>query len=205
MVPLNLKQLGAAYYTGNCHKWLCAPKGAALLHVRRDKQKLIRPTTISHGANSTRQDRSRFLIEFAWAGTTDFSAYLSVPDALWFMASSMPGGWSQVMTRNRALALAARKHLCAALNISEPCPEEFIGSIASVPIPPAPPNALAKLPFNEYPLQDALRIKHAIEAPIMSWPAPPQRVFRIAAQLYNSLPQFELLTTALLKELQGGL
>jgi isopenicillin-N epimerase len=205
MVPLNLSELGAAYYTGNCHKWLCAPKGTALLHVRRDKQKSIRPLTISHGANSARTDRSRFLLEFAWTGTTDFSAYLSVPDALQFMAAALPDGWPQVMARNRALALAARQHLCAALNIAEPCPAEFIGSIASVPIPAAPENARAKLPFNEYPLQDALREQHGIEAPIMSWPAPPQRVFRIAAQLYNSLPQFELATKVLLAELNNGL
>ena len=202
MVPLNLRQLGAAYYTGNCHKWMCAPKGAALLHVRRDKQELIRPLTISHGANSARQDRSRFLIEFAWTGTTDPTACLSVPDALRFMEHALPGGWPQIMKRNRALALAGRKILCDALNISEPCPAEFIGALAAVPIPDAPANARPGLPFNEYPLQDVLREKHGIEIPVIAWPAPPQRVLRIAAQLYNSLPQYELMTKALLKELQ---
>ena len=202
MVPLNLRQLGAAYYTGNCHKWMCAPKGAALLHVRRDKQELIRPLTISHGANTARQDRSRFLIEFAWTGTTDPTACLSVPDALRFMEHALPGGWPQIMKRNRALALAGRKLLCDALNIPEPCPAEFIGALAAVPIPDAPANARPGLPFNEYPLQDVLREKHGIEIPVIAWPAPPQRVLRIAAQLYNSLPQYELVTKALLKELQ---
>ena len=201
MVPLNLAQLGAAYYAGHCHKWLCAPKGAALLHVRRDKQKFIRPLTISLGANSARKDRSRFLIEFAWQGTFDPSAFLSVPEAIRFIGSLLPGGWPAVMAANRRLALAARKILCASLQISEPCPEELIGSLAAVPIPDAAPNALPRLPFNEYPLQDALREKHGIEVPLIPWPAPPKRVLRISAQLYNSLPQYELLAKALVQEL----
>ena len=201
MVPLNLRQLGAAYYTGNCHKWLCAPKVAALLYVQRDKQAFIRPLTISHGANSARRDRSRFLLEFGWQGTFDPSAYLSVPEAIRFVGSLLPGGWAAVMAANRNLALAARRVLCASLRTSEPCPDEFIGSLASVPLPEAAPDALPRLPTNEYPLQDILREKHRIEVPLISWPSPPQRVLRISAQLYNSLPQYELLARALAREL----
>ena len=197
MVPLNLNQLGAAYYTGNCHKWLCAPKSAALLHVRRDRQKLIRPLTISHGANSQRADRSRFQLEFGWPGTSDPSMALSVPEAIRFVGTLLPGGWPEIMARNRALALAARKILCDTLQISEPCPAEFIGSLAAIPLPAASRNAGPHLPFNEYPLQDTLREKHQIEVPIISWPAPPERVLRISAQLYNSLPQYESLARAL--------
>ncbi len=204
MTALDLKRLGAAYYTGNCHKWLCAPKGAAFLHARRDQQPLIRPLTISHGANSPRRDRSRFLIEFGWQGTFDPTAVLCVPEAIGFIGSLLPGGWPEVMRRNRALALAARRALCATLRIGEPCPEEFIGSLAAAALPDAPEDALPRLPFNEYPFQDTLREKHRIEVPIMPWPAPPQRLLRISAQLYNSMPQYERLAAALAEELGGG-
>jgi len=101
------------------------------------------------------------------------------------------------------LALAARKILCASLKIAEPCPEEFIGSLATVPIPDAANDTLPRLPFNEYPLQDDLRTKRQIEVPIISWPAPPRRRLCVSAQLYNSLPQYELLAKKLTGELHG--
>ncbi|MCX6898961.1 MAG: aminotransferase class V-fold PLP-dependent enzyme [Verrucomicrobia bacterium] len=197
MVPLNLRKLGVTYYTGNCHKWLCAPKGAGFLVVHRDRQPLIRPLAISHGANSTRNDRSRFQIEFGWTGTCDPSAWLSVPEALRFVGSLIPGGWSEVMRRNRALALAGRKVLCDALHIASPCPEELIGSLASVPIADAVDDGAPASPLYADPLQDTLRLLHRIEVPIIPWPAPPKRLLRISAQLYNALPQYQLLAEAL--------
>jgi isopenicillin-N epimerase len=201
MVPLNLEELGAAYYTGNCHKWLCAPKTVAFLHVRPDKQQLIRPLSISHGANSRRTDRSRFLIEFAWTGTGDHSPALCVPAVLKAVRGMMPGGWPEVMARNHALALAGRKIICDALNIPLPCPDEFIGSMASIPLPDNPPEEPPAAPFFINPLQNRLLEKHNIEVPIMIWPALPKRLVRISAQLYNSLAQYEVLAEALKKEL----
>ena len=173
MLPLHLRELGATYYTGNCHKWLCAPKGAAFLHVRPDRQELIRPLVISHGGNSPRTDRSKFLIEFGWMGTGDPSAWLSVPEALRFMATLLPGGWPEVMRHNRGLALAARRILCSALQIASPCPDEFIGSLASVPIWDAANAAPSKSPLYQDALQDKLLSEHSIELPVIPWPAPP--------------------------------
>ncbi|HWB58548.1 MAG TPA: aminotransferase class V-fold PLP-dependent enzyme, partial [Chthoniobacteraceae bacterium] len=192
MVPLNLARLGAAYYTGNCHKWICAPKGAALLHVRRDRHHLIRPLTISHGANAARTDRSRFLIEFAGQGTYDPSPGLSVPEAVRFIGSLLPGGWPEIMVRNHALALAARRAVCDALEIPEPCPAGFIGSLAAISLP-----GEGRGPA----LQEALWAKHRIEVPIMPWPGP--RLLRLSAHLYNSLPQYESLAAILREELRA--
>jgi len=202
MLPLNLKKLGATYYTGNCHKWLCAPKGTGFLHVRRDWQKTIRPLVISHGANSPRADRSRFLLEFGWTGTWDPSAYLSVPAALKYIGSRLRGGWPEVMRRNHALAVTARKIICGALGLEPPCPDELIGSLAAIPLPDAARHLLPKPPLFLDPLQDKLLRDYAIEAPIIPWPTWPKRVLRIATQLYNSLPQYERLAGALVETLR---
>jgi len=197
MVPLKLARLNAAYYTGNCHKWICSPKGAAFLHVRRDRQERIRPLVISHGGNSQRTDRSRFLIEFGWMGTSDPSAALSVAKAIEFIGALRPGRWPEVMRSNRELALAARRVLCDALGIPLPCPDELIGSLASVPIPDATDATPSKNPLYLDALQERLLAESGIEVPVVPWPAPPKRLLRISAQLYNSLPQYERLAGAL--------
>lgn len=197
MIPLHLAELGAAYYTGNCHKWLCAPKGTAILYVRRDRQSEIRPLSISHGANSPRKDRSRFLIEFSWTGTADVTGFLTIPEAIRWMSSLLPGGLTEVMARNRRLALRARQIICEALGINLPCPDSMIGSLASIPIAASTDSTPPSSPLYADPLQDWLRDQHAIEVPVIPWPAPPRRLLRISAQLYNSLPQYQQLAIAL--------
>ena len=195
MLPLDLAALGATYYTGNCHKWLCAPKSAGFLYVQRDRQEPIRPLIISHGANSPRSDRSRFLIEFAWAGTGDPSAYLAVPEAIRFMKGLLPGGWPAIMQRNHALAIAARDVLCQRLGIAPPCPDEMLGTLAALPIKDA--DMPYSSPLFLDPLQEQLLEDHAMEVPVIPWPRSPKRVFRVSAQLYNSLPQYERLAESL--------
>jgi isopenicillin-N epimerase len=197
MVPLALDALGAAYYTGNCHKWVCAPKGAGILHVRRDRQAAIRPVVTSHGANSARTDRSRFRLELDWTGTDDPTAYLCVPEALRFMDGLFENGWLEVMSRNRALALAGRDILAAALGVKAPCPDSMIGSLASLPLPDGSTSEPPRSPLYDDPLQRSLYELERIEVPIAPWPAPPRRLIRISAQLYNSLDQYERLASRL--------
>ncbi|MGA8808049.1 MAG: aminotransferase class V-fold PLP-dependent enzyme [Thermoanaerobaculia bacterium] len=193
MFPLKLDTLGAAYYTGNLHKWVCAPKGAAFLYVRENRRLGIRPVVISHGANATRTDRSRFHLEFDWPGTFDPTAILSVPTALEFMASLVEGGWPEVMRRNHELALRARDLLCARLGIAHPAPDEMLGSMAGMPLPEGKPYVPT---LYGDPLQDAL-FEHNIEVPIHPWPHQPKRVLRVSAQLYNEIGDYEKLADAL--------
>jgi isopenicillin-N epimerase len=201
MVELDLAALGAAYYAGNCHKWPCAPKGAGFLHVRRDRQEGVRPLAISHGANSPRRDRSRFLTEFDWTGTLDPTPYLCVPAALRFLEALLPGGIAELRRRNRALALAARRTVAAALGTALPCPDAMIGALAALPIPdgsPAPPTS----PLYADPLQEILLAEHHIEVPVIPWPAPPKRLVRLSAQIYNTPAQYEHLGGALVQSLR---
>ena len=193
MIPLNIQELGAAYYTGNCHKWVCAPKSAGFLHVRSDKQVDIRPLTISHGANSPRTDRSRFQIEFAWMGTRDPTAALSVPRALEYMNGLVPGGWPAVMERNRSLALEARKIFCQSFGRPVPCPDSMVGSMASVPLPDSSRDWVPEPPALDDLWQKELLSRCNIEIPIIPWPERPKRLVRMSAQLYNSLPDYHLL------------
>jgi isopenicillin-N epimerase len=196
MLDLDLESIGAAYYTGNCHKWMCAPKGAAFLHVRRDLQPQVRPVVISHGANSPRTDRSRFLVEFDWVGTDDPTAVLCVPEAIRFMGSLLPGGWSELRQRNRKQVFEGRDALCRALGVDKPAPDDMIGALAAVPLPSGAPEPPTSGPYSD-PLQELLLERCGIEVPVIPWPAPPDRLIRISAQLYNCLDEYELLAAAL--------
>jgi isopenicillin-N epimerase len=196
MLPLSLRNLGAAYYTGNLHKWVCAPKGAAFLHVRRDLQQAIRPLVISHGFNSGRQDRSQFRLDFDFTGTGDYTPFLCVPKALGLLGGLMPGGWASVMEDNRAKALVARAELCARLGVQPLCPDEMVGSMAAVSLPDAAPYE-PQGPLFLDPLQDQLLAEHRIEVPIVSWPRRPRRHVRISAQLYNTPAEYTRLADAL--------
>jgi isopenicillin-N epimerase len=203
MVPLDIRSLGPDFYTGNCHKWLCTPKGSAFLWVTEDARERIRPLVISHGANSPRTDRSRYHLEFDWTGSMDPTAYLSIPEAIRFMGSLLPGGWPALMERNRALALAVRRTVCDALKIPLPCPDAMIGAMASFPLPDAPDSTTDGLAGHD-PLHQALFERYRIEIPVFSWPAAPKRLIRISAQLYNAPEEYERLARALGELLHGS-
>jgi isopenicillin-N epimerase len=196
MVPLALDRTGAAYTTGNFHKWCCAPKGAAFLHVRRDKQAGIRPLSISHGANSPRNDRSRFRVEADWTGTGDPTAALAVPVALRFLASLLPGGMPALMEDNRAEALRGQATISAALGLPLPCPAELVGSMAAFPLPDPDPRSPPP-PID--PLQEALYQRFGIEIPVFPWPSLGKKILRFSTPIYIGGEEIARLASALIE------
>jgi isopenicillin-N epimerase len=193
MASLNLTKLGAAYYTGNLHKWVCAPKGAAFLWARRDKQSDLQPPVISHGNNRTRPGYSSFQDRFDWPGTFDPSAWLCVGEAIRWMGQLLPGGWRELQERNHALIVQARKVLCERLEVQLPCPETMIGSMATLPLPPSFQRftQTGKIAADQLRLND----EFGIEVPFNRFGD--RRWFRISAQIYNTLAEYEFLAEAL--------
>jgi len=199
MVPLNLNELGASYTTSNCHKWLCAPKGSAFLHVRKDKQAAIHPLTISHGMTFPLGDTTRFRHEFDWTGTRDMSAHCALPAAIDHLADVLEGGWPSIMEHNHELALQGRDILCEALGLEKPCPDEMVACIATLILPSE--NKSGGIPLHEPdPLHTILSEKYGIQIPVWSWPSPQGRFIRISAQLYNSEEEYHYLAWALQQE-----
>jgi isopenicillin-N epimerase len=199
-VEVDLGALGAAYYAGNGHKWLSAPKGSGFLWVRADRRAAVHPTVTSHGANDPRSDRSRFALEFDWVGTTDPTAVLSLPAAIDWTARLEPGGWPAVMAANHALAVAGRDRIGAALGVTAPAPDPMIGSMASLVVPGVATDRDAA------DLHDRLR-RDGIQVPVVGWPvrgararltdAPESVVIRISTQRYNEPADYARLAETL--------
>jgi isopenicillin-N epimerase len=202
MVPtLNISTLKPTYYTANCHKWICSPKGSAFLYVAPEKREGFRPVVLSNNAEKPKPRRAQFLTEFDYIGTQDYTSIYAIPDAISCMASLVPGGWKEIMARNHKLVLKGRDVVCKALKIKPTAPDSMVGSICTMVLPPHAPAVearLAKRPTHySDALQDELLSNHRIQVPVWGIAGRPGRYIRISAQLYNDIRQYEFLAYAL--------
>lgn len=191
MLDLAVSQTGAAFYTGNFHKWTCAPKGAGFLWVAPDRRDGFRPLVTSHGATlPTSAGRSRFRLEHDWTGTHDPSAYLSVPVAIDTIAR-LGGGWPRVRERNRTLVRLMRDDVAAALGADpiDRTDDAPGGSMAALAV--TLPDGADHLSVERTLLEDG------VEVPIVSHPGAPWPLVRISAHLYNRRSDATHLATAL--------
>lgn len=205
-VPVDVAGLGAAYWTANGHKWLCGPKGSAVLHVRADRRERVRPLVISHGFNDARPDRLRLWKEFDWTGTVDPTAHLALPEAIRVVGAMEPGGWPALMAANHQLVIEGRERIAGALGVELRIPTELHGSMAIVPLP---------LPLRDMAIQalkaDLMDVD-GIEVPLTAFPVPAARrqpgdpptaaAVRISAQRYNEAADYDRLAEALARRLR---
>ena len=197
MIPLDIEKIGASYTTSNCHKWLCAPKGSAFLHVRKDLQSLIHPLTISHGMTAPLGDSTRFRHEFDWTGTRDVSAWCALPFVIDEFSKLVGMNWNEIMTHNRKLVIKGRNIICEKLSIIPPCPENMISSIATIKIS-SKQVSITDL-YEIDPLHEKLLEDYNIQVPVWSWPNPQGRYIRISAQIYNNEDEYKYLANILEK------
>jgi len=207
MVPLDLEALGAAYWTGNGHKWLCGPKSAGVLVVREDRRNGVLPLVTGHGRNDARTDRPILWREFDWPGTADPTAFLALPDAIRLIGGLQPGGWPAHMAANHELAVASRKMLNERLGLEPIAPESMIGAMASIQLPEVLDEDGASA------IVHSLADDERIEVPIVVFPvrgarppgaAPSHNLLRISAQRYNEASDYERLTDALVGRRRSG-
>ena len=199
MLPLHLSRLGAAYYTGNAHKWLCAPKGAAFLHVRRDRQKGLHPVTISHGYAG---GEPRFRDEFDWTGTIDPTPALTIPFCIEYLGGLVPGGWPALMETNRELALRARGIFLERLGGTAACPSAMVGSMAAAFLP-TPSKESPLFGLDREALGDLMRAR-GVESWFHPSPSDGAMLVRLSAQLYNTEEQYVALANLLAEALREG-
>jgi isopenicillin-N epimerase len=175
-IPIDLASLGADFYAGNCHKWLCAPKGAGFLWARPEHQTRIEPATVTWGY----EPGQGFGERRHWQGTRDPAAYLSVPAAIEFQREH---GWDDVRERCRGLLDFARESMTSWTGL-EPLGRDPL-QMATFPLPPCDGDEVKRRLFDE----------HRVEVPV--WQRNGATLLRISVQGYNDAADIEALVGAL--------
>lgn len=175
-LPLDMAAIGADFYTGNFHKWLCSPKGSAFLYARKEKQHLVEPLVVGWGWGEPRALTygSDFLDYNQWLGTTDMAAYLAVPAAIQFQAEHE---WDTVRDQCQALVTQAIHRIGNLTGLPPAYPDDqgFYRQMAIAPLPP-----ITDLPAFKKQLYD----EHHVEIPCINWQG--QLFIRVSIQGYNT-------------------
>ena len=183
-LELNVPAIGADWYTGNCHKWLFAPRGCAFLWARPDRQSQVHPLAISHGYTKG------FTEEFDWPGTRDFSPWLAVTAALRFIQELDPAA---VRRYCHDLVLAAAEKIARAWRQPLAGPPEMHGSMMAIRLPEAWQRSGASREVARK-TQSEFMDRHRIAVAIM--PIDGALWARISAQVYNAAEDYERLVEA---------
>lgn len=191
-IPLRLDELGADFYGGNLHKWLCAPKGAGFLYARPEAQHLLKPLVVSWGYESEIPGSSQFVDHHEWTGTRDIAAFLSVPAAIEFQQEH---DWPIVRDACHELALEAQERIC---ELSGQAPHfrslkwgDLGGRGSRLQMVAAPLPDLVDLAALKARLYDEYRI----EVPLIAWNG--RKLIRVSVQGYNTRRDVEKLVQAL--------
>ena len=190
-VPLHLGDIGADFYTGNCHKWLCAPKGAGFLHARPEHHALLEAPVVSWGYAAAMGGHTGFdaytgstLLErrLQWQGTRDIAAWLAVPEAIAFRQRH---DWAAVQQRCHAMAAGALQRITRHFGLAPLCGDADFAQMVAIPVPPQDAEALRRRLFEQ----------HRIEVPVTQHGG--HTFVRLSVQGYNTEADIARLEDAL--------
>jgi len=185
-IPINIAELNPDYYITNCHKWLYASRGCAMMYVAKQHQNTIHPAHITY----TYTQPSSYQDEFHSFGTMDYSPFLTVTAALKFREDV--GGEEAIMSYNHQLALAGGTYIANVFGTEVLQTEDQMGSMVDVRLPLDNPDD-SRLTGAFW--TDTLLYEHQeVFAPTYKHGG--QWWIRISAQIYNDLTDFELLANA---------
>ncbi|MEP7290847.1 MAG: aminotransferase class V-fold PLP-dependent enzyme [Chloroflexota bacterium] len=177
-IPLDMEQIGADFYTGNCHKWMCTPKGTGFLYVRPEFQTPIEPLIVSWGWT----DDADFVIRNQKQGTRDPAAYLTVPAGIAYLQAH---DWDTVRARCHALGVELRDQIADWSDQPQIAPESWFGQMFTAPLPPCDPLVVKQRLYDE----------HKIEVPIVVFNN--RQYVRVSFQAYNTREDGQKLLSAL--------
>lgn len=183
-IPVDLHSLGPDFYSGNCHKWMMAPKGSAFVYARREQQQLLSPLVVSWGWEAESPTASRFVDEQEYQGTRDLAAYLATPTAIDFMRDN---DWPAVRAACHELLRHALGRVARILGTQRLTPDDptWFAQMASLELPPCDYEALTRRLFEEF----------LVEIPLPKWNG--RRFIRISIQGYNRASDIDRLCAAL--------
>lgn len=190
-LELDLEDIGADFYVGILHKWVCAPKGCAFVYARPQMQTCLDPLVVSWGWEPKLPGPSRFVEIHEWQGSRDTSAFLSVPAALEFWAAR---DWPGIRQACRDMAMAARREVCAMFDTEPYHPDspEWHGQIVCAPLPAG---------TDAVELLHRLRHEDGIDVSVDYFANNPR--VRISVQVYNDWTDIERLLDALKRQIKG--
>ena len=180
-IPVDIQTINPDFYGGNCHKWLCAPKGSAFLYVRPEHQGMLEPLVISW---AWVEELPFSEVHSMW-GTRDQAAWLSIPAAIEFQKKH---NWPVIRERCHQLLKNAR--------------QQIIDLTGLPPIAPADKGWFRQMASMQLPaLVDAKKLRlqlfedYRIEVPVFEWNG--RNLIRISVQGYNTPDDLKRLFAAL--------
>ena len=183
MLDVDLDRLGADFWTGNLHKWCCAPRGTAVLHVAPRWRDQIRPLVASWG------EPFGFPRSFQDVGTQDLTAWLSAPRALRVMEGL---DLIKVRKHNVELAVVGQAEVARGMGLeAADLPRDSAVSMQLVPLP----EGVASTPEEATALQDRIGTEVAVEVAVTSWNG--RGFVRVSAHVYNCPADYTRLAPAL--------